>query len=189
MSRWRIAGFWMLSLTTSLLAAPLPPEVPIGDSLDNISAPRLIAELKSTDGRIRTTATRELFRRHDRVHAALKEVGARNLFAHRFAPNPTRLDMIFTLLDARDLRQAGAVWPGRFVLHVEEGVSGDEVARMGRKYGFAADLAGAINGPAKSRAYTCTVVRAADPVATDRAIYRLLVEERRVISVSFAYLW
>jgi hypothetical protein len=177
----------VLCLASLLTAAPLPPEVPVGDSLETISTTRLVKDLRASNGWIRTTATRELFRRHHRVQESLKDAGARNLYATFFAPSPTRLDMIFTLLEGKQ----GHVLhrDGEFVLQVEEGVTQEDVARMGRRYGFvASELAASDDRPAKSKACRCAV-RRVDDVAMERAIYHVLVDEPRVISAGLTYAW
>jgi hypothetical protein len=188
--RTRTAAILLLSLANMLTATPLPPEVPIGDSLDHIPTQRLLADLESTKGQIRLVATRELFRRNHRVQGELKAAGAQNLFTAVYVPQPTRRDMIFSLIEGVDIKQVQV--REQFRLVVEEGVTDEDVARLGRRHGFAATskLSKADDRPAKSRVCTCKPT-AKDPVATDRAVYLLLVEEPHVITaeVGVPFVW
>lgn len=185
----KLAGIVLFGVTSMLLAAPLPPEVPVGDSLEHIPFKRLLADLESPSGKIRLAATRELFRRNDRVQADLKEAGARNLFVNRFAPKVTRLDMVFSLIEGADPTQPAGLRGRQFMLYVEEGVTDDDVARMGRRHGF---VASAIARPADAltelRGCTCSVT-AKDPVAVERAVYHLLVDEPHVVTAGMVFRW
>lgn len=176
-----VAGF--------LPAAPLPPEVPIGDSLERVSTRRLLADLESTEGRIRMTATRELLRRSDRIVPDLKGAGARDLYGTLFARQPTRKDMLYSVLIAKDQLRAPNFRRSAFRLIVEEGVTDQEIQGMASRYGFSAEkLYRADDMPAKTRVCECAIEKP-DLVRLEFVMRELLLNERRVVTTALAYRW
>lgn len=90
----------------------------------------LLQEVNGADPAARLDATREMFRRGPAIVGQLESAGAKPMSN----VSPRRGDAVYSLLSG-DLSLGNAA-PTTFGLHVEGGVSANEVERMGRIYGF-----------------------------------------------------
>lgn len=102
----------------------------VAADLAGASVASLLREADGADPAARLAATRELFRRGPAIGARLACAGAKPMATI----DPARGDVIYSLLTGK-LGSAEAA-PATFGLHLEGGVTENEVEAMGRAHGF-----------------------------------------------------
>ena len=103
-----------------------------------MSIEMLINDLGSGDGGKRTAATKEIFRRGKAVLPDLKKAGAKQVAPTGATVDTKRLDIVYSAIegfppnppDARSGYKTDS-----FGLHVEKGMTEDELQKMCKKYG------------------------------------------------------
>ena len=156
----------------------------IRQPLAEMSIDKLIADLGSIDGKERTLATAEIFRRGKDTLPALRNARAKQIAPTGGSIDGTgRLNIVFSLLEGLPPNQPKALEGYRtdgFGLHVEKRTTVAEVKAMGEKYGFSLD--GDFSANSSPNCY----VRIKNKSLTE-VLIRLLSEEPRVISLNLNY--
>lgn len=140
----------------------------------------LVADLKSADGAKRIASTKELFRQGKGVLPDLKQAGAKQISP--FGTIQTRrLDMVFSLIEGLkpSPRRAGYK-SNSFGLHLENGITEDEVVQMGKKHGFV------LEGELRNGVPNC-YVRLVNGKSLAEVLRAVLTGEPKVTSVNLNY--
>ena len=152
---------------------------------DPAAVKKLVADLDSRDGQVRTAATKQLFSYGKAVLPELKKAGAKQVAPSGCTVDGTRrLDAVSSLLEGLPPNSPGArggYSTNSFGLHVVPGTSAEDVARIGQKYGFT--VSGAFRPDGRPNAY----VKLAPGKSLAEVLKRLLAEEQGVMTINLNY--
>jgi hypothetical protein len=152
---------------------------------DPAAVKKLVADLDSADGRVRTAATKKLFAYGKAVLPELKKAGAKQVAPSGGTVDGTRrLDAVYSLLEGLPPNPPGARAGYRtnsFGLHLVPGTSVEDVARIGQKYGFT--VGGSFHPDGRPNAY----VKLAPGKSLAEVLKRLLAEEQSVTTINLNY--
>jgi RNA polymerase sigma factor (sigma-70 family) len=147
---------------------------PTAQAADSRPIGILVAELESADGGTRLVATKELFSRGQAAISELEKAGARVLSTI----TPRRVDVVYSLLKGLP---DGNYMRNSFGIHLDALASAEDVARMGKQYGFA--LAGNYTKDARPNCY----VTLDQGKKLTEVMQALLANEFRVVNVNLNY--
>jgi hypothetical protein len=145
---------------------------------------KLIADLNSADGAVRTAATRELFARGKAVLPDLKKAGAKQITPFGTVDGTRRIDAVYSLIEGLqpNLPRARAGYTSdSFGLHVAAGTTADDVAAMAKKYGFTP--AGDFRADTRPNVY----VKLAPGKPLEDVLKRILAEEPKATTINLNY--
>ncbi len=146
---------------------------------------RLIADLASADGKVRAAATGEIFARGKGVLPELKKAGAKQIAPFGgTVDGARRLDAVYSLLEGLPPNLLGArsgYKTDGFGLHVVKGTTAEDVARLGKNYGFTLD--GTFRADGRPNCY----VKLAPGKTLDEVLRRVLAEVPAVATTNLNY--
>ncbi len=175
----RVVVIVLLSAVSGCSGSPESSSPPATVSSD-VSTAKLIEDLDSEDGRIRVSATAELFRRGTSAFDALTESGAHPMETIR----PARRDVIMTLVVGLDQTIRAPFRRDSFGLHVETGVSAEEIIEMGRRHGFLVP----VDWVLQPEAYPTVYVQLSTNTRLEDVLEAVLSTEPRVRTVNLNYI-
>jgi len=147
----------------------------------------LIFDLSDDDGQVRLAATKAIFALGKDAIEPLQKCGAKQVSP--FGSIITRrIDMVYSLLDglkpnqpARGPKDASGYLLDGFGIRVEKGVTGEDVAKMGEKYGFV------ISGKFRADSRPQCIVNLKPGKNLADVLKAILLDEPKVISVNLIY--
>ncbi|MEQ8791653.1 MAG: hypothetical protein RIC55_35650 [Pirellulaceae bacterium] len=179
MMRYAIAAV----LVAGLLLSDRVLHADSGPDGKQVELVNVIEELGSEDGPRRVAATKAIFQAGEAGQAALQKAGAKQVSPFG-SIRARRLDVVYSLLAGLRENADGALAGYKrdsFGLHLEPGVTEQDVIKLGRQYGFT--LSGTFNPDGRPQCY----VKLTKGRKLETVLQAILSIEPTVVSVNLNY--
>lgn len=145
-------------------------------AIKNLTVARLVRMLESANGTERAAATKELFRRGRRILPQLRQAGAKPIAT----VNPPRRDVVYSLIQGLPV---GNYRTDSFGLHMEPETTRQDIAALGKKYGFTLPF----DEPFDTAVVPNCYVRLEPGVQLEPTLREILSHESQVFTVNLNY--
>ncbi len=180
-------GFWVsitLAGSERAMAQAERKDQPAEAAPEKPTLDKLIPDLTAADAKTRVAATKELFRRDEEALPALKKAGAKQIAPSGGTTDTSRLDMVYSLIEGfppNPPNARGGYTTDSFGLHIVPGTTAEDVAALGKTYGFK------IAGPFAADGAPNCYVSLAKGACMAEVMRKLLAKEPKVATLNLNY--